>query len=69
MYSYCLLDEQRLQGREAAGARLRLLVRSDGSSLRIEVAHSYKRNTHKDYKRTHRDVICLDLPTRLHASS
>ena len=37
-------------------------MRSDGSSLRIEVAHSYKRNTHKDYKRTHRDVICLDLP-------
>ena len=53
------------RGCEAAGARLRLLVRSDGSSLRIEVAHSYKRNTHKDYKRTHRDVICLDLPTRL----
>ena len=39
------------RGCEAAGARLRLLVRSDGSSLRIEVAHSYKRNTHKDYKR------------------
>ena len=53
------------RGCKAAGARLRLLVRSDGSSLRIEVAHSYKRNTHKDYKRTHRDVICLDLPTRL----
>ena len=57
------------RGCEAAGARLRLLVRSDGSSLRIEVAHSYKRNTHKDYKRTHRDVICLDLPTRDSASS
>ena len=45
-------------------AKADLNLRASGKGWSFRTPNS-ERNTHKDYKRTHRDVICLDLPTRL----